>query len=55
MQRVNTCLWFDDQTQDVAAFYVSLFPNSRILDTKYYLEKGACPVAAIQRAYNGEA
>jgi predicted 3-demethylubiquinone-9 3-methyltransferase (glyoxalase superfamily) len=34
MQRVSTCLWFDDQAQEAAAFYVSLFPNSRILDTK---------------------
>ena len=38
MQRVSTCLWFDDQAQEAAAFYTSLFPNSRIVDTKYFLE-----------------
>jgi predicted 3-demethylubiquinone-9 3-methyltransferase (glyoxalase superfamily) len=38
MQTVSTCLWFDDQAKEAAEFYVSLFPNSRIVDTSYYLE-----------------
>ena len=40
MQTVSTCLWFDDQAQEAAAFYTSPFPNSRIID-----------LAAMQRAY----
>ena len=32
MQTVSTCLWFNDQGEDAANFYVSLFPNSRIVD-----------------------
>lgn len=28
MQRISTCLWFDDQAEAAATFYVSLFPNS---------------------------
>lgn len=47
MQRVSTCLWFDDQAQTAAAFYVSLFPNSRILDTKYYLDDAPRPAGSV--------
>ncbi|MBI3231135.1 MAG: VOC family protein [Burkholderiales bacterium] len=39
-QAVSTCLWFDQQALEAANFYVSLFPNSRILDIKYFLEGG---------------
>lgn len=29
-QRITPCLWFDGQAEEAAAFYVSLFPDSRI-------------------------
>jgi predicted 3-demethylubiquinone-9 3-methyltransferase (glyoxalase superfamily) len=29
-QKITTCLWFDDQAEEAAAFYVSIFPNSAI-------------------------
>ncbi len=47
MQTVSTCLWFDDQAQEAAAFYMSLFPNSRIIDTKYYLEGSPRPAGSV--------
>ena len=47
MQKVSTCLWFDEQVQEAAAFYVSLFPNSRTLDTKYYLEGSPRPAGSV--------
>jgi len=47
MQRVSTCLWFDDQAQDAAEFYVSLFPNSRIIDTNYNLEGSPRPAGSV--------
>lgn len=28
--KVRTCLWFDDQAEDAARFYVSLLPDSRV-------------------------
>ncbi len=31
-QKVRTCLWFDHEAEEAANFYVSLFPDSRILD-----------------------
>ena len=30
MQKVTPCLWFDGQAEEVARFYVSLLPDSRI-------------------------
>lgn len=29
-QKVSPCLWFDNQAEEAARFYVSLFPNSEI-------------------------
>ncbi len=30
MPRITPCLWFDGQAEEAAAFYTSLFPDSRI-------------------------
>ena len=30
MQRITPCLWFDDQAEEAAKFYVSIFKNSKI-------------------------
>ena len=30
MKGISTFLWFDNQAEDAARFYVSVFPNSRI-------------------------
>ena len=56
MQKVSTCLWFDNQAEEAAAFYVSLFPNSRIIDKKHYLEgtpRPAGSVMTVQFALDG--
>ena len=29
-QRISLCLWFDDQAEDAAKFYASIFGNSRV-------------------------
>lgn len=31
MQKINPFLWFNDQAEDAAKFYVSLFKNSKVL------------------------
>lgn len=36
MATLGTCLWFDDQAEEAAAFYTSIFPGSRILETTTY-------------------
>ena len=38
MPQIHTCLWFDNQAQEAAQFYCSVFPNSKILTTLHYDE-----------------
>ena len=39
-QRIAPCLWFDSQAEQAAAFYVSVFKNSRIVSVSRYSEAG---------------
>ena len=36
MHRISPFLWFDSQAEEAAAFYVSVFTNSRILEVTRY-------------------
>src|ERR1700712_2767624 len=38
MSKISPFLWFDDQAEDAAKFYVSLFPNSKINGIARYSE-----------------
>jgi predicted 3-demethylubiquinone-9 3-methyltransferase (glyoxalase superfamily) len=40
MQTITTCLWFDDKAEEAVNFYVSIFPNSKILAVTRYGEVG---------------
>lgn len=40
IQRIVPCLWFDDQAEQAVEFYLSIFPNSRILSLSRYGEAG---------------
>lgn len=40
MQKITTFLWFDDQAEDAANFYTSVFGDSRIVDVQHYGEAG---------------
>lgn len=42
-QKITPYLWFDSQAAEAAAFYVSLFPGSRILTTSFYQKGGMMP------------
>ncbi len=42
-RRISTCLWYDDNGEEAANFYVSLFPNSRIIGVTRYPEGGMMP------------
>ena len=35
-QRISTCLWFSQDGEEAANFYVSLFPNSRVVHVSRY-------------------
>src|SRR6266550_4512619 len=38
MKKITPCLWFDTRGEEAAAFYTSVFPNSRIIDVARYDE-----------------
>lgn len=40
VQTITPCLWFDDQAEQAAEFYTSIFPNSRITDVSRYSDAG---------------
>lgn len=35
-KKISTCLWFDDQAEEAANFYTSVFANSKIIATSRY-------------------
>ena len=40
IQRIAPCLWFDDQAEEAAEFYSSIFKNSRVVTITRYGEAG---------------
>jgi predicted 3-demethylubiquinone-9 3-methyltransferase (glyoxalase superfamily) len=40
VQKIMPCLWFDDNAEEAAKFYVSIFENSKILRISHYGEAG---------------
>jgi predicted 3-demethylubiquinone-9 3-methyltransferase (glyoxalase superfamily) len=41
VQKITPCLWFDNQAEEAAKFYASIFKNSEIGNTTRYGEVGA--------------
>ena len=39
-QRISPCLWFDDQAEEAANFYIGIFKNSRITTISRYGSAG---------------
>lgn len=46
MQKIMPCLWFDNNAEDAAKFYASIFPNSRITHTSRFGDAGPGPKGA---------
>ena len=46
-QKITTFLWFDNNAEEAANFYVSVFKNSRILNTARYGEVGPGPNGSV--------
>lgn len=40
VQKISPCLWFDDQAEEAANYYVAVFKNSKVLYSSYYGEIG---------------
>ena len=47
IEGVTTCLWFDDQAQEAAQFYVATFPGSKVLSTSYYATDAQKPEGSV--------
>jgi predicted 3-demethylubiquinone-9 3-methyltransferase (glyoxalase superfamily) len=47
MQKIATCLWFDDQAEEAANFYTSIFKNSKIVHIARYGEAGPRPAGMV--------
>jgi predicted 3-demethylubiquinone-9 3-methyltransferase (glyoxalase superfamily) len=47
MQKITSCLWFDTQAEQAAAFYTSIFPNSGILHVTRYGKAGPGPEGSV--------
>jgi predicted 3-demethylubiquinone-9 3-methyltransferase (glyoxalase superfamily) len=43
LTKITPCLWFDTQGEEAAAFYTSIFDNSRILQVTRYGSSGPRP------------
>jgi predicted 3-demethylubiquinone-9 3-methyltransferase (glyoxalase superfamily) len=46
-QKITPFLWFDDQAEDAAKFYTSLFKNSKILSVTRYTDAGPKPKGSV--------
>ncbi|HUA22272.1 MAG TPA: VOC family protein [Bryobacteraceae bacterium] len=47
MQKITPFLWFDTQAEEAANFYVSIFKNSKIGETRRYGEAGPGPKGSV--------
>ncbi|MGY2746482.1 VOC family protein [Arthrobacter sp. UYCu723] len=42
-EKITTCLWFDNQAEEAAEFYASVFEGGKVLDVARYGEGGPGP------------
>lgn len=47
MQKITPFLWFDDNAEEAANFYVSVFKNSRVVSISRYGEAGPRPAGTV--------
>ncbi len=40
-KKIIPCLWFNDNAEEAANYYISVFPNSKIIQTERYNEAGS--------------
>jgi predicted 3-demethylubiquinone-9 3-methyltransferase (glyoxalase superfamily) len=47
MHKITPFLWFNDNAEDAARFYVSAFPKSRVVTITHYNEVGPGPAGSV--------
>jgi len=50
MQKITPFLWFDNQAEEAATFYTSIFPNSKLGKMTRYGEAGPGPAGTVLTA-----
>jgi len=50
MKPITTCLWFDTQAEEAAAFYVSVFHDAKLGPVTRYTEAGPGPAGSAMTA-----
>src|SRR6266511_1109132 len=47
MQKITTCLWFDNNAEEAVNFYTSIFKNSKVLEVSRWGEGGPGPEGSV--------
>lgn len=47
MQKITTCLWFDNNAEEAVTLYTSIFKNSKVLEVSRYGEAGPGPEGSV--------
>ena len=50
MQKISTCLWFENQAEDAMNFYTAIFPNSKTGKVSRYGDSGPGPKGSVMTA-----
>lgn len=50
MQKITPFLWFDNNAEEAMNFYVSIFPNSKVLSVARYGDAGPGPKGTVMSA-----
>ena len=48
MSKITPWLWFDNQGEEAAEFYTSIFPNSKVVDVTRYGAAGPGPEGSVR-------
>ena len=54
MQKITPNLWFNANAKEAVEFYVSVFPNSKVLSTEYYPNSAKEGLADFQKDLAGQ-
>jgi len=47
MPKITPFLWFDTHAEEAAQLYISVFPNSKIVEVSHYGEAGPGPAGSV--------
>jgi predicted 3-demethylubiquinone-9 3-methyltransferase (glyoxalase superfamily) len=53
-QNIKTCLWFDGNAKEAVDYYLSVFPNSKVLHTMHYPNSAEEGLADFQKDMAGK-